>query len=119
MINLLKPTKVTVDVRLDNRRAPNKNDCVTLQKITVRGIRYVVKLLSWHPVILRRLLKPMLLQYVPYKPVLEIHKLMTQPSPRQTFLSKPIRRFFLRTLHGRRGYFILRLLCFRTLKCRP
>ena len=118
VIYLLKPTKVTVNVRLDNRRAPNEYNCVTLQKITVRGIRYIVKLLSRHPIILCRLPKPMLLQYVPYQPIFEIHKLVTQSSPRQTLLSKPIRRFFLRTLHRRRRNFF-RFLRFCTLKCSP
>ena len=52
VIDFLKATQVAVDIRLDNRRAPNQCHLVVVQEVTVCRIRNVVEVNRWHSIVL-------------------------------------------------------------------
>jgi len=52
VIDFLKATQVAVDIRLDDRRAPNESYLIIVQEVTVCRIRNVVEVNSWHPIVL-------------------------------------------------------------------
>ena len=60
VVYTLEPAQIAVNVTFDNTSAPYQYHLIWVQKITIRGCGYVVKIRGRHAVVLHRLFEPLL-----------------------------------------------------------